>query len=413
MNMPAVDPATLMLTTAMTGLLSAAYSFMAAKAFAGIGNSARDWGYGMLTFGGAALLWFLAEALPPWVGFVCGNSLVVLTPALLVRAVYRYEGARPPILPTALILGLGLGSIAAVQWADAPKSLAVAGIATAHLLCATLVCWRLYWQVRRTGSLYGLATFLVMATVGLATLARLMVLLFGEGAAAVAPIADSKTQIAATAVATVLMVAGTFGFLGMVAERSKALILENANRDALTGVLTRGAFFEQAERVLSTNSSPVVLLMLDIDHFKRVNDTHGHPTGDAVIRHAARLIQRNSRNNDLVGRYGGEEFCVLLPNCGLAEGRRIAERFVQEAAQQPARVPSGESLPWALSAGYVAADHDQFTKEPLRLDALIAAADAALYEAKKQGRNRAVQATGPQLDAFTRQLARVPQGQQA
>lgn len=378
MNLPTIDPATLMLTTAVTGLLSAAFSFMAAKAFAGIGNSARDWGYGMLTFGGAALLWFLSEALPPWAGFVCGNALVVLTPALLVRAVYRYEGASPPLLPTALILGLGLGGILAVQWDDAPKTLAVGGIAIAHLLCSTLVCWRLYWQGRRTGSVYCLATFLVMATVGLVTLARLMVLLFGEGAAAVAPIANSKTQTSATAVATLLMVAGTFGFLGMVAERSKALILEHANRDALTGVLTRGAFYEQAERVLSTNSTPVVLLMLDIDHFKRVNDTHGHPTGDAVIRHAARLIQRNSRTNDLVGRYGGEEFCVLLPNCGLAEGRRIAERFVQEAAQQPARVPSGESLPWTLSAGYVAAVHDQVPNEPLRLDALIAAADAAL-----------------------------------
>ena len=233
MNLPAIDPATLMLTTAVTGLLSAAFSFMAAKAFAGIGDSARDWGYGMLTFGGAALLWFLSELLPRWAGFVLGNALVVLTPLLLVRAVFRFEGARPPQLSNALMLGLGLGGILVVQWADAPKTFAVAGIATAHVLCSVLVCWRLYWQGRRTGSVYCLVLFVVMATVGLATLARLLVLLFGEGAAAVAPIAGSKTQTAAIGVATLLMVAGSFGFLGMVAERSKALILEHAVPRAL------------------------------------------------------------------------------------------------------------------------------------------------------------------------------------
>ncbi|MFC7409448.1 GGDEF domain-containing protein [Hydrogenophaga atypica] len=411
--MQAIDPATLMLAAAMTGFLSGAFSLMAAKAFAGVGASARDWGHGTLTLGCAALLWFLTPPLPHWVGFVLGNSMVVLTPVFLLRAIYCYEGDRLHKTTTSLMLALGLGSIFSAQWAEAPTTLAVAGIALAHLMFSVLGGWRLYWQGRRSGSVYCLVIFMVLVIVGLATLARLMVLLFGEGAAAVAPVANSKTQIAAIAVITLLVIAGTFGFLGMVAERSRALILENANRDALTGVLTRGAFYEQAERLLSKTEAPLVLLMLDIDHFKRINDTHGHPTGDAVIRHAARLIQRNSRTNDLVGRYGGEEFCVLLPSCGLVEGRRIAERFVQEAAQQPARVASGEPLPWTLSVGYVAAVKTEGKNELFRLDTLIAAADAALYEAKRQGRNRAIQASQAELDSLVRQHARLPAGQQA
>jgi len=399
MGLPTIDPATLMLTAAMTAFLSAAFSWMAAKAFAGIGGSARDWGYGMLTLGCAALLWFLTPPLPRWFGFVLGNALVVATPVLLLRAIYQYEGEHPPKITTGMMLALGLGGIALVHWMGAPATFAVAGIATTHLLFSVHGGWRLYWLGRRTRSTYCLMIFLVLAALGLVTLARLMVLVFGEGAAAVAPVANSKTQTAAIAVATLLVIAGTFGFLGMVAERSKALILENANRDALTGVLTRGAFYEQAEQLLSKTTTPLVLLMLDIDHFKRVNDTHGHPTGDAVISHAARLIQRNTRNNDLVGRYGGEEFCVLLPNCRLAEGRRIAERFVHEAAQQPARAPNGESLNWTLSVGYVAVEKEE-THALLRLDTLIATADAALYEAKKRGRNRAIQATAEQASAI-------------
>lgn len=412
MYLPVIDPATLMLAAAMTGILSAAFSFMAAKAFAGVGNSARDWGYGMLTLGCAALMWFLSPPLPRWFGFVLGNALVVATPVLLLRAIYRFEGERLSSAMAGLMLTCGLGGIALVHWAGVPTTFAVAGIATAHLLFSMRGGWRLYWLGRKTRSTYCLVIFLVLAALGLVTLARLMVLMFGEGAAAVAPVANSKTQIAAIAVATLLVIAGTFGFLGMVAERSRSLILENANRDSLTGVLTRGAFYEQAEHLLSINSEPLVLLMLDIDHFKRVNDTHGHPTGDAVIRHAARLIQRNTRNNDLVGRYGGEEFCVLLPSCRQVEGRRIAERFVFEAAQQPARAPNGQSLSWTLSVGYVAVDKDE-TSARLQLDTLIAAADAALYEAKKRGRNRAMQATTEQARAVNASPLNAAESQQA
>lgn len=391
MTTPSVDPATLMLAASLTGYLSAGFSFMAARAFAGMGDSARNWGYGMVTLATASLLWFLAPHAPRWLGFALANGLAVVAPALLLSAIYRFEGEQPP---RALLVGLcvlGGSGIAVAYGLQGPTAYAVLSIALAQLCMVGLGCWRLFWRWRHTRSSHGLVLFLVLLIVGLATTSRLLVLLLGDGAEAVAPTANSLTQIVAIGVVALLVVAGSFGFLGMVAEQSRSLILEHASRDALTGLLTRGAFCEQAEQMLAHSSTSTVVMMLDIDRFKRINDTHGHLAGDAVIRHAARLIQRNSRGNDVVGRYGGEEFCVVLPHCGATEGRLIAERFVQEAAQQAARLPNGQSILWTLSVGYVVVDGEALSST-CRLDDLVESADQALYEAKRGGRNRAVQA---------------------
>lgn len=390
MTVPGVDPATLMLAASLTGFLSAGFSFMAARAFAGVGDSARDWGYGMVALAAACLLWFLSPHTPHWLGFVLANLLAVLAPALLLSAIYRFEGERPPRALLGGLCVLGASGIVVAHTLVGPPACAVLSAALAQLSVVTLASWRLFRRWHHTPSSHGLVLFLVLLSVGVATSVRLLQLLLGDGADAAAPTANSLSQIASIGVVA-LLVAGSFGFLGMVAEQSRSLILEHASRDALTGLLTRGAFCEQAEQLLAHSNTSTVVMMLDIDRFKRINDTHGHLAGDAVIRHAARLIQRNSRGNDVVGRYGGEEFCVVLPHCGAAQGRLIAERFVQEAAQQPARLPSGQSVLWTLSVGYVVVDGAAMSSTS-RLEALVAAADQALYEAKRAGRNRAVQA---------------------
>lgn len=379
-----------MLAASLTGYLSAGFSFMAARAFAGMGDSARDWGYGMVTLATACLLWFLAPHTPHWLGFVLANGMAVLAPVLLLSAIYRFEGGQPP---RALLVGLcvlGASGILVAHGLQRPMAYAELSIALAQLCLMTLACWRLFWRWRHTRSSHGLVLFLVLLTVGLATSVRLLMLLV-DGAEAVTPTDNSLPQIVAIGVVALLVVAGSFGFLGMVAEQSRSLILEHASRDALTGLLTRGAFCEQAEQLLAQSTTSTVVMMLDIDRFKRINDTYGHLAGDAVIRHAARLIQRNSRGHDVVGRYGGEEFCVVLPHCGAAEGRLIAERFVHEAAHQAARLPNGQTIVWTLSVGYVVVDEATLSSTS-RLDDLVESADQALYEAKRSGRNRAVQA---------------------
>jgi diguanylate cyclase (GGDEF)-like protein len=122
-------------------------------------------------------------------------------------------------------------------------------------------------------------------------------------------------------------------------------------------------------------------MMLDIDHFKRVNDTHCHPSGDDVIREVARRLTEQCRDNDTLGRYGGEEFVVILPDADLPDGYRIAERLRERIASEPVLTRTGP-IPVTASIGLVeaAATED--------LAAVLARADEALYRAKRDGRNR-------------------------
>ena len=118
-----------------------------------------------------------------------------------------------------------------------------------------------------------------------------------------------------------------------------------------------------------------------------MNDRYGHAAGDTTLTQLGRLIAQHTRLSDLAGRYGGEEFCLLLKDCTLAEAQRVAQQLVTEAARQSVRLPGGEALHFTLSAGYA---QRQGLHESL--EQVINRADQALYEAKHAGRNRAMAA---------------------
>jgi diguanylate cyclase (GGDEF)-like protein len=175
-----------------------------------------------------------------------------------------------------------------------------------------------------------------------------------------------------------------------------AIVLENARlfsisqtqaiTDALTNVYNRrglyqlGEFeFERARRI----HRPFSVLMFDIDHFKRVNDTHGHAIGDQVLRHLAERCRQNSRVMDIIGRYGGEEFVILLPETNLESARQTATRLRRTIIRTPFITDAG-SLPVTVSMGVAeATERDTF-------NTLIEKADKALYHAKQTGRDRIV-----------------------
>ncbi|HYI82903.1 MAG TPA: GGDEF domain-containing protein, partial [Acetobacteraceae bacterium] len=157
-------------------------------------------------------------------------------------------------------------------------------------------------------------------------------------------------------------------------------------RDPLTGLLNRRALEAQATRLLAEaarSGQPVALLLLDLDHFKSVNDTHGHAAGDAVIRGVAEVLMREIRQDDLACRWGGEEMLAVLRNCDLvhAEQRALRLRAAITAAQ-PGGVPG---LRVTASMGVAA-----FPEHGAALDALTERADKALYVAKRYGRDRVV-----------------------
>jgi two-component system cell cycle response regulator len=159
-----------------------------------------------------------------------------------------------------------------------------------------------------------------------------------------------------------------------------------ATHDSLTDLLNRGAIEEMLERELARSKrddSSVGVLLADVDHFKKVNDTYGHAGGDDILREVTRRMLGAVRAYDLVGRYGGEELLVILPRCDDGAAMRIAERTRQAIAGAPMRTGDREA-PVTMSIG-VATSRSMGSFD---VDSLVAAADAALYRAKNGGRNR-------------------------
>jgi len=167
-------------------------------------------------------------------------------------------------------------------------------------------------------------------------------------------------------------------------------VYDAAVRDGLTGVLNRKALDQRllAEIAFAVrHDAPLSVVMLDVDHFKKVNDTHGHPAGDAVLREVAARLTRALRIEDVIGRYGGEEFLIVARNITLERGAQLAERMRVLIDSSPIVF---ESTSIAVSASFgVASLACCATKEG---PALLALADSRLYEAKHAGRNRVVSA---------------------
>lgn len=156
------------------------------------------------------------------------------------------------------------------------------------------------------------------------------------------------------------------------------------NRDSLTGLLNHTNLKLALEREMSLSrrrQRPLTFVMLDLDHFKHVNDSYGHPVGDRVIKGLSRLLVQRLRKGDIIGRYGGEEFAVILPDTDLGQGLRLMDDLRAEFALLTHQHATG-SITATFSAGLAALHPDS------RMETLLMAADEALYEAKRQGRNQ-------------------------
>ncbi|MFT6916503.1 MAG: diguanylate cyclase (GGDEF)-like protein [Motiliproteus sp.] len=170
---------------------------------------------------------------------------------------------------------------------------------------------------------------------------------------------------------------------------TKALRLRQlASEDELTGISNRRRFFEQAAVVVAQvkrEASPACVLMMDLDLFKKVNDTYGHAAGDQILRIFAQTCQASIRPMDLFARYGGEEFVLLLPSADQNAGVTTGERIRQAVEKLQVSLPGGETLKFTLSIGIVDVD-----LASISIDTALQRADEALYQAKAQGRNRLV-----------------------
>jgi diguanylate cyclase len=175
----------------------------------------------------------------------------------------------------------------------------------------------------------------------------------------------------------------------MVAQAEKQLT-HLATTDPLTGLHNRRSMADLAAYEIvqrRRHGEPLSVVLADIDHFKQINDRHGHEVGDAVLAAISLALREAVREQDSIGRWGGEEFLILMPQASMAQASKVAERL-REQVQQMVLTPGGEPLRITLTMGV--SEHQK--DEPL--DQLIRRADEALYRGKAQGRDQVVLATG-------------------
>lgn len=357
------------LATAAVALVIAAAAVLAAGRRQA---SRRGWPWWMAALLGTAagcalaILDRSADAAP----LMAARGLLLAWPVLVLTALRRFHARQGlPTGPRADMAVLLVG-LAASPWLPAPATFGL------HLYVATLA-----WSARTDDG------------AGLLRLVGLLVALAAVPAA-LAPWtgAGGPIKVHALAAAGAMMVAGYAALSAMAARTERELRQSRrrfrvlAHTDPLTGVSNRRHFDDSAERLRRSDATrPPVLLLLDVDHFKLINDQLGHPAGDRALRLVGRCVQEALREGDLAARLGGDEFALVLPGATLPQAMAVAERIVERLQQQS---PEHRLPVLSVSFGMVLMQAAESLSDALNR------ADRALYEAKRQGRSRAVAAQG-------------------
>ena len=384
---PPLDPATLLFSVAVLAFSVAGVTLSTARAVDGGRFGLVLWCQAMAATGLAVLLYFFRGHGPLLATYVGANACVLAVPSFAYLAYARFYALRPQRYAVGALYAVGLAGVIGVHWLGWPYVISVVTVCGAMAALFGMSAWMV---LRYEGRSATLPAVLSAAAIGILTLAFAV-------RASLAALQSNDTPVDRAGSVVFLLVSSSIfvgiaslAFVLMVQERYRRESLESSRRDCLTGLLTRAAFFESAAE-LDRAGAPYGLVVIDVDHFKAVNDTRGHACGDAVLAHVGRLVQRSVRTADLAGRYGGEEFCVILRGCGEEETRRFAERLVADAASQTVRlVDSDDTLQLTVSAGF-AVKCTGTSREALAdaVEQVFKRADEALYEAKRGGRNRA------------------------
>ncbi|MET0333007.1 MAG: GGDEF domain-containing protein [Rhizobacter sp.] len=320
---------------------------------------------------------------------MAGVLLAILGLMLLQHGVWHFTGERPRyILHAAMLIAAALAS-----WIGADLAWRTHQAVVHYAITATLylwTAWSLYRYARVKLALrfpWVLAVPLLIA--GVNAIGRGLRTALSPNALAT-EIASHSTLNVGTAMAVVAVIAMLHAMLmALVVARLIQQLRWRARHDGLTGLLNRRAMQEAIDAQLHRSrrgGDTFAVVMVDIDHFKAINDRHGHAAGDQALKHTASLLLTCVGEADRVGRFGGEEFLVLLPGLSLAQAAERAETLrACLAAQQVPR----EGEPLALSASFGVAEWKGPSEEPSRL---LMRADQALYRAKRGGRNQ-VQST--------------------
>jgi diguanylate cyclase (GGDEF)-like protein len=342
----------------------------------------RLWAVSSFLLGAAAATHTLQGIAPLWVPAIVGNALILVGRACTVAALGQFDRRRVPArVLGALCIALmaGVAVLLYLRPSYPGRSLLmVAGMATFALWAAASLAIGNPLSITRTVGITGFAGIVLANLSRLWTHANQL----DDGA---------QMDLHSPAIAVYIGVLVIFdvlcnvGFILLITDRMHDWVLQLARTDHLTGALSRGALYTQAQRDLQLarrQCTFTAAFIVDIDHFKTINDAHGHAAGDAVLRHVAHHGQAVLRCTDLFGRYGGDEFVAVLPETDLLTAAAIAERLRLAVAEpSPASPRAAPTVTVSIGVAAVAAGCDG-------IDDLIAQADHALYNAKRAGRNR-------------------------
>jgi diguanylate cyclase (GGDEF)-like protein len=319
------------------------------------------------------------DGLPPLVSAVAGYGVLALGMGLVLRGLRLYCNALLHWRWIALMVALALVFAAYFTYAEPSlrARLSISGFYFALLnwLCAVVLL--------RSGGWRGVAVAVVgFLLLGLALFLRGTYLLFH------ADTGDNRTSIVIAVCLLAISLAQvciSFGLILMVMWRYSERLRQLSTLDPLTGALNRAGLEIQGGRVAQRTlrgGRSLAVIMIDADHFKVINDTYGHPVGDEVLRHLARLLKAELRPHDLLARYGGEEFVLVLDGLNLDDALKVADRV---RSRIEAELVGVEHISVRYTASVGVASSDEHGYDLIRL---ISAGDAAMYSAKRAGRNR-------------------------
>jgi diguanylate cyclase (GGDEF)-like protein len=281
-----------------------------------------------------------------------------------------------------LALIIGMSSLLLHTAWDYPIAIAMVGVCAAMALVMLYTVRVVYTHSPRPVPFAAHVFAGSMGLMGVAYLIRALTVVLNPNVP-MGPVSLSGGHQSMLIVGALFVVCSTMSFYAVVHDEQKNEIAERARRDPLTGLCNRRAFFEQADR-LDAEGADFAILMIDIDHFKSINDSYGHLGGDRVLVHVARLIQNAFRTEDIACRYGGEEFCVLLRNCDDIKALQLAKNLVTSMSAEAIDILDGRRVTVTTSVGVCVRTPGKSLLSTLQH------ADDALYNAKNQGRNRAL-----------------------
>jgi diguanylate cyclase (GGDEF)-like protein len=348
-------------------------------------EAARFWtGAAFAASAGAALamLRMVTDSLLP---LLAGGTVMIFAACLTAMAIKRFYGEPVTWRGTALITGLSFAGIAFFLFGHDSETMRVViysvGQSMPLALTLKLLMSKQGGRVSPGARLASVVTVLILGIYAIRAVSKL----FHVGGEVSFAHFDA-TQSIMILVMMFLSMVWNFGFLLMAIDRLRNEVADLALLDDLTGVGNRRHLLQRLSEECARSErsrEPFALLVIDLDGFKAINDTHGHAAGDACLQHFTLMAQTRLRPGDMLARTGGDEFCVVLPASTLREGAMIARRIV-DVCRQDAAACVGPDIPIAVSIGVA-----QWTGEIGAFpDRLIAAADHALYVAKKEGRNR-------------------------